>query len=188
MGAKKSLNREAIGKRIGQVRMKAGLTHIEFAKSLHTSALVTDIAEHGIRYADGAIFGSINISPKHFVHLLESISKVYNVPLDWLKYGDGMTFEIDNSVCPNDKELTLYLPVTICGRSLVEEMNDALSLMSMNLCKPSESIAIQQNLMAAIVHKYHLYKQYAKLSGNTQHADTAHNKMMDALYRTLCPR
>lgn len=30
--------------------------------------------------------------------------------------------EIDNSVCPSDKELTLYLPVTICGRSLVEEI------------------------------------------------------------------
>lgn len=185
MDANRPLNREAIGKRIRQVRRKAGLTQNEFAKRLQTPVMLTEIAEHGIRLADGTVSESINISAKQFVQLLESISNVYNVPLDWLMYGENATFETDKSVRTDDEELTLYLPVTICDKSLVDEMNDALILMRINLCTPVERIALQRRLMVSIVQKYRLYKQYTKLSGNIQYADIACKRMRDSLERAL---
>jgi transcriptional regulator with XRE-family HTH domain len=185
MDANRPLNREAIGKRIGQVRKKAGLTQNEFAKRLQTPVMITEIAEHGIRLADGTVSESINISAKQFVQLLESISSVYNVPLDWLMHDEGAALETDKSASPNDEELTLYLPVTICEKSLVDEMNEALILMRINLCTPIERIALQRSLMVSIVQKYRLYKQYAKLSGNIQYADSACNRMKDSLERAL---
>ena len=61
MENRRAMDRMAIGRRIGQVRRKAGLSHIEFARKLHTLVLIAEIAEHGIKKADGETTREINI-------------------------------------------------------------------------------------------------------------------------------
>jgi len=186
MEEKKPLDRGAIGKRIAQVRKKAGLTQIEFARKLQVPVMITEIAEHGIRSADDVVV-PINISIKELVRLLQRISSIFDVPIAWLMYGEGKRLKTSECTIPCREELTLYLPVTICDRSLADEMNEALLLMDMHPSHAEERAVIQRDRLEAIIQKYCLYQQHADCSGSVQCAARARTQMLDAINRYRSP-
>lgn len=186
MNDEKTLNRAEIGKRIGQIRRKSGLTHCEFSKALHMPAMITEIAEHGIKYTDESP-GPINISIDELIRLLKLISETFHVPLSWLMYGEGMFFDVNKYGSPSYEELTLYLPVTISAQSLSDEMNDALTLMDNNPRRTTERAVLQRSSLEAIIQKFRFYEQHAVHFGKTQHIHTARLKMLDAINRIQHP-
>lgn len=175
------LDRQGIGRRIGQVRRKAGLTHIEFASKLNTLVMVSEIAEHGIRELTGRTAAPIDISMKELLELLKMISRVYNVPLEWLMHGNGTARELNAYAKPSPEEMTLFLPVTISGDSLVEEMNRTLSLVEKDEIRAAERNALHREYLHSILHKLYFYEQFAGSSELAETAKLARRRMRDAV-------
>jgi len=181
-----SLNRKAVGKRIGLIRKKAKLTQPEFAKKLNMPVMITEIAEHGIKSDDNANV-SFNLSMSELVRLLKLIADKFNVPIDWLMYGYGKVFNADEISFYANDEITLFFPMTISDRSLANEMYDALILMSTNRQYETKRLELQRALLESIVEKYRLYKQHTDYSGNNEYADCAREQMLEVLSRHQPP-
>lgn len=180
-----TINREEIGRRIGNLRRREGLSQAEFAKKLNMPVLVTEIAEHGVRSDMG---GDIvfDLPSNELHHLLKLISEKFDVPLKWLMYGYDILFYLGDIPVPDD-EITLYFPMTISPRSLSCEMNDAMILMNNPRGCEEERLKIQRDILESIVEKSNLYKQHADFIGNKELADLATKEILASLNRYRSP-
>lgn len=180
-----TINREEIGRRIGNIRRREGLSQAEFAKKLNMPVLVTEIAEHGVRSDMG---GDIvfDLPSNELHHLLKLISEKFDVPLKWLMYGYDILFYLGDIPVPDD-EITLYFPMTISPESLSSEMSDAMILMNNPFGHEDERLKIHKDLFESIVEKCNLFNQYADFSGNTELANLAGKKMLSSINRYRSP-
>lgn len=143
--------------------------------------LVAEIAEYGIREKDGGGAGTINISLKDLLSLLQMISQNYDVSMDWLMYGKGAERGLNAYAKPPRDELTLFLPVTISGDSLVDEMTRTLALVDADESRAEERAELHRDYLQSILQKLYFYEQYAaasKLSGSVK---LARKRIMDVV-------
>lgn len=143
MDEMRKMEREVIGKRIGQVRGREGLSMIEFAKRLQTPVMTVEIAEHGIIKGKNVFAELIDITDKELIRLLSMISRAFNVPMEWLRYGRGDDAELEKYAKPPKEEMTLYIPVTITAKGLVDEMKRTLLLIDQSPFHNEERAALQ---------------------------------------------
>lgn len=181
MENKRDPDRKAIGKRIGQIRRRAGLSPIEFADRLQIPVLIMEIAEHGVKEADNASHGPFHIPTQDLMRLLKRISRQFHVPMDWLRYGENPPAGLDEYVIPSKEELTLYLPVTISGPSLVAEMNRTLILVDPSPRLDAERTEIHREYLDNILQKHCFFRQYVIDAGIAESADLARRQMLEAL-------
>jgi len=180
-----TLNREDIGRRIGIIRRREGLSPTELAKALNVPATLTEIAEHGIR-SDLQDEMKPTLPTNELLNLLKLMSEKFEVPLNWLTYGYDVLFYTNDVPAPDD-EVTLFFPVTISPRSLSCEMNDAMILMNNPIGCAEERLSIEKNILESIVEKLHLYQQHESLMGNKELADFAGKQMLASINRHRSP-
>ena len=112
-----------------------------------------------------------------FSVLLENISREYGIPMGWLLQGTGKVI-LPEADMPDD-ELTLYFPVAVSSRSLLNDLKKLMHLLQLHLLADPERKSIEKNVLDPFFLKYRAYLSCMTQIGKPEIALAARKQILD---------
>jgi len=165
--------------RIAGVRRAMGLTHAEFGRAVNVPAWQMEIAECGVLFKlDGHVSAlKYYFLDVEFDDLVERISRTFELPSGWLKYGRRHA-ALDEGNAPED-EAVFYFPVTVSRRSLMEDIRQLKMCFESDRPAGNEKRLPECDAVGLLMMKFRVYYCWLRRCGKPEMAEALKRQLLE---------